>query len=193
MKDLLSREEIDRPGVYILVGNDTETGKAALYVGEAESVSKRIKGHSEKDFWNSAVVFVSKDANLTKAHSKYLEGKLIDKATKAGRAILENSVSSGSRLPESDEAEMNVFLDNIYQLLPVLGITYFRTNQEETATEKELLYCKIKGLVASGKRSANGFVVFKGSEAVKEHRKSAKSIKTIRQRLIDLLSYLMGR
>ncbi|MGB6872543.1 MAG: GIY-YIG nuclease family protein [Dehalococcoidia bacterium] len=184
LKELLDREELDRPGVYILVGTDQQSNEPALYIGEAESVAKRIRGHSERDFWSTAIAFVSKDDNLTKAHSKYLEGKLIEKATKAGRAILMNSVTSRSRLPESDSAEMDVFLDNIHQLLPVLGVSYFRTRQEQTATEKELLYCRIKGLVAKGKRSPTGFVVFKGSQAVAQHRPSATTIKIKREQLI---------
>jgi hypothetical protein len=184
LKELLARDELDRPGVYILVGVDPESGKTALYIGEAESVVKRIKGHSEKDFWNSAIVFVSKDENLTKAHGKYIEGKLIEKAIKASHSVLINSVSSGSRLPESDSAEMDVFLDNIYQLLPILGINDFRTSQEKIATEKEQLYCNIKGLSAQGKRSPTGFIVFKGAQAVLKHRPSAKSVKNKREQLL---------
>lgn len=183
LKEFAAREELGRPGVYILVGNDPKSNEAALYIGEAESVAQRIKGHSDKDFWNSAIVFVSKDENLTKAHSKYLEGKLIEKAVEVGRAVLLNSVSSGAKLPESDLADMNVFLDNIYQLLPILGVNHFRTRQEQTATEKELLYCRIKGLVATGKRSPTGFVVFKDSQAVRQHRPSAGMIKNRREEL----------
>lgn len=185
LRELLKRDEVDRTGVYILTGTDPEADQPVIYIGEADSVADRIRGHSNKDFWVNVVVFVSKDENLTKAHSKYLEGKLIKKAMEAGQAKLINSVSSSSKLSESDEAEMEVFLNNIHQLLPVLGIDYFRTREEKTATEKEFLYCTTKGLTAMGKRSPNGFVVFKGSQAVKEHRPSAKTIRVIRERLIS--------
>lgn len=184
LKELLARKELNRPGVYLLIGTDPDSGEAALYVGEAESIAKRLKGHSAKDFWNNAIIFVSKDENLTKAHSKYLEGKLIERATEVGRSVLMNSVSSGAKLPESDLAYMDVFLDNIYRLLPILGVNYFRTRQEQTATEKELLYCRIKGLVATGKRSLTGFVVFKGSQAVLEHRPSAGTKRKLRDNLV---------
>lgn len=184
LREFLARDELDKPGVYILMGTDPKSGDASLYVGQGESVAKRIKGHSEKDFWNSVVAFVAKDENLTKAHSTYLEGKLIEKAKEAGRSVLVNSTSSGSKLPESDLADMNVFLDNIYQLLPILGVNHFRTRQEQTATEKELLYCSIKELVATGKRSSTGFVVFKGSQAVLHHRPSAGIIRDKREELM---------
>lgn len=55
------REESGRSGVYFLTGNDPESGKPALYVGEAENIRDRIKAHLEKDFWNQIVHFTSKD------------------------------------------------------------------------------------------------------------------------------------
>ena len=39
---------------------------------------------------------------LTKAHVRYLEGRLIEQAKTAGRAQLMNSQSGGAKLPESD-------------------------------------------------------------------------------------------
>ena len=116
-----------------------------MYIGEAESVSRRIRGHSDNDFWVSVTAFVSKDENLTKSHSKYLEGRLIEKAHESARAAALNSISSGAKLPESDMAEMNVFLQNIYQLLPILWFDHFRTSREDTSADEDLLYTRSKG------------------------------------------------
>lgn len=74
---LLKRDELTSPGIYFLTGVDPDSGDEAIYIGEAEKVADRIKGHASKDFWNSLVVFVSKDENLTKAHPRYLGGKFI--------------------------------------------------------------------------------------------------------------------
>ena len=63
--------------MYFLTGTDPESGRPAIYVGEAEHIRDRIKSHVEKDFWNQVLYFISKDENLTKAHIRYLEGKLI--------------------------------------------------------------------------------------------------------------------
>ena len=76
--ELVARDELQRSGVYLLVGTDPESGAPALYIGEAEAVGKRLKHHTDKDFWSHAYVFVSKDENLTKAHVRYLEGRLIE-------------------------------------------------------------------------------------------------------------------
>ena len=86
---VLGRDEAANSGVYFLSGTDEQTGKPALYVGEAESVRDRLRSHLGKDFWNHVVFFISKDENLTKAHVRYLEGRLIEQARETGRAGLE--------------------------------------------------------------------------------------------------------
>lgn len=185
ISDLLKREELANPGFYLLTGVDPDSGDRAIYIGEAENVANRLKGHATKDFWNAATVFVSKDENLTKAHIRYLEGILIERANNNGAAIVINSASSGARLPESDAAEMDVFLEKCLQLLPVLGISDFNEKVDQASESKDLLYCKIKGLTATGKRTANGFIVFAGSQAVLEHRPSAKRMRDKREQLIE--------
>lgn len=182
---LLKRDEISSPGIYFLTGVDSDSGDKSIYIGEAENVSKRLKNHSEKDFWNSATVFVSKDENLTKSHIRYIEGKLIAIANESSSSLVMNSTSSGAKLPESDAAEMDIFLHKILQLLPVLGITDFNKSVEAPAKEKDILYCLIKGLTAKGKRTSGGFTVFAGSQAVIEHRPSAVHAKMRRENLVE--------
>ncbi len=173
---VLSREEALSPGVYFLIGTDSESGKSAVYVGEAERIRDRLRGHLERDFWNYVVFFISKDDNLTKAHVRYLEGRLIEEVKAAGRAVLMNSQSSGSRLPESDRHDMESFLERIHQLMPVLGSDVLLPINSTPLgrTEEQLLICQIKGLKASGRSTPTGFVILKGSQAVLRERPSAK-------------------
>ena len=185
MSELLKREELASPGFYLLTGVDPESGDRAIYIGEAENVASRLKGHAAKDFWNAVTVFVSKDENLTKAHIRYLEGILIERANEYGTVIVMNSASSGARLPESDAAEMDVYLKKCLQLLPVLGIPEFNEKIDKASESNDTLYCRIKSLEARGKRTANGFIVYAGSQAVLEHRPSAKRMRVKRQRLIE--------
>jgi len=189
-ESVLAREEAEKSGIYFLTGTDPETGKPAIYIGEAESIKDRVKNHNDKDFWSQITFFVSKDENLTKAHIRYLEGKLLEQAKLAGRAVVTNSQSSGSKLPESDRGEMEVFLEKINQLLPVLGIDLLVPMAGSTtdAPTSKLLYCEIKGLKAAGFRSANGFLVQKGSEAVAAERPSSEKwpwTRNLRQKLKD--------
>jgi hypothetical protein len=69
LDELSKREEANRPGVYFLIGNDTDTGEPSAYVGISEKVGKRLNQQQvAMDFWTQVVAFVSKDENLTQAH-----------------------------------------------------------------------------------------------------------------------------
>ena len=187
---VLAREEAAKSGVYFLSGADSDSGKSAIYVGEAESIRERLRGHLDKDFWNHVVFFVSKDENLTKAHVRYLEGRLIEQAKLAGRALVMNGQSSGSRLPESDREDMEIFLERIHQLMPVLGADALLPIGlvAEGRAEQAILVCEIKGLKAIGHLTPTGFVVLKGSQAVLKERASAHQYPSTiasRKRLIE--------
>src|SRR2546426_6874793 len=118
---LVAREECEKAGVYVLTGSDPATNVPHAYIGEAEVIRDRLRQHKGKEFWVSAIVFVSKDENLTKAHMRYLESRLLSEAGQVGRFSLEQNQASGSKLPESDREDMEVFLSRIRRLLPVLG------------------------------------------------------------------------
>src|SRR6266516_1158670 len=173
---VLARDEAAKSGIYFLIGTDSESGKSAVYVGEAESIRDRLRGHLDKDFWNHVLFFISKDENLTKAHGRYLEGRLIEQAKSAGRALVVNGQSSGSKLPESDREDMEIFLERIHQLMPVLGADVLLPIGSAPAghAERQLLVCEIKGLKATGHLTPTGFVVLKGSQAVLKERASAQ-------------------
>jgi hypothetical protein len=185
----LRRPELAKPGVYVLSGVDPVDGEPIAYVGEAEVVSERIKQHKNKDYWNSVIAFISKDENLTRAHIRYLEGRLIKLAETIGRYKIANTSPSGAHLPESDQHDMEVFLERIGQLLPVLGSELLSpiAPSSKGAPEPAVLYCRMKGAAARGLRSPNGFVILKGSTAVAEARQSAKAqgswILTLREKL----------
>jgi Domain of unknown function (DUF4357) len=135
-------------------------------------------------------VFVSKDENLTKAHVRYLESKLLDEATKVGRFTLEQNQAGGSKLPESDREDMDVFLSRIRQLLPVLGSDILIPIGQPAAKQQSggTLFCRMKGAEATGHRTPNGFVVFQGSTAVLQERPAAQKwpyVIVLRKKLID--------
>jgi hypothetical protein len=184
LSDLLKREELVGAGIYLLTGANPDTDMPTVYIGEAESVVKRLKDHRKRDDWSHVVAFVSKDENLTKAHIRYLEGQLIQLANTSSRAFIQNNASSGAKLPESDKAEMDIYLEKLLQLLPILGIDIFKTISAPTGEQDDLLYCRIKGIEARGNRTAEGFVVYKGSQAVVEHRPSSVNFRAKRIMLL---------
>lgn len=177
IEKLLLRPEVSKPGIYLLIGIDPSDGQDIAYIGEAEVVSKRIKQHKSKDDWNSVIVFTSTNENLTKSHIRYLEGRLIEIGSLIGRYKMTNQQSSGAHLPESDQNEMEGFLDRMVQLLPILGTelaTPVALNSQKSA-HQDTLFFSTKGASSKGYRTPNGFVVLKGSTAVITERDSAKS------------------
>ena len=188
IEDLFLRDEINKAGIYFLIGTPNSLDKPKAYIGEGEDVGKRLKQHRDKDFWRQVIVFVSKDDNLTKSHVRYLEGQLIDEATKIGHFQLENDQTSGAKLPEADRGDMEDFLARIRQLLPVLGCNLLVPVIQPAQTRNKLS-CKIKNLKATGQCSPKGFVVFKDSQAAGTLRNSAQKsggwIINIRNRLLE--------
>ncbi len=190
LDELLARDECAKAGVYLLTGSDPTTDAPRAYIGEAEVIRERLRQHKGKEFWISSVVFVSKDENLTKAHVRYLESRLLAEATKVGRFALEQNQAGGAKLPESDREEMEVFLDRIRQLLPVLGsdlLVPIATIPPRPAPGGPLT-CRVKGAEARGQRTADGFVVFSGATAVLKERPSAQQrhpfVVELRKRLL---------
>lgn len=189
MDELLRREELDKAGIYILTGADPHSGSPRAYIGEAEVIRERLKQHKTKEFWISAIVFVSKDENLTKAHVRYLESRLLTEAAQVGRLVLEQNQAGGSKLPESDREDMEVFLSRIRQLLPALGSDLLIPVAQPAAKQQSggILFCRMKGAEGRGHRTPDGFVVLQGSTAVLQERNSAKRwryVITLRKQLI---------
>ena len=123
-------------------------GKNAVYVGEAESIRDRLRNHLDKDFWNHVIFFISKDENLTKAHIRYLEGRLIEQAKDTGRSVVMNGQSSGAKLPESDREDMEIFLNRIHQLLPVLGADFSSQPAQLFLEKRNVSYYSVKSKVS---------------------------------------------
>jgi hypothetical protein len=84
---------------------------------------------------------------LTKAHVRYLENRLLAEADQVGRFKLEQNQASGSKLPESDREDMEVFLERIRQLLPVLGSDILAPIAQPAAKAQlgGVLFCRMKG------------------------------------------------
>jgi len=124
---LKSRQEMGYSGVYFLSGYaNPEDELPTVYVGQADVIGNRMEQHlKKKEFWDKAVVFVSEN-KLNSTHAKWLEHALIKKALEAKRSKLDNGNSPQEpNISEAEKAEMNVFLEEIYQTLPLVGIRAF--------------------------------------------------------------------
>lgn len=186
LHELAGREQLRGTGIYILVGPSEHGGTDRVYLGEADSVYWRLKEHDkEKDFWTRAVAITSKDMNLTKAHARYLESRLIQMARTAARVTLENGTTPPEKiLPESDVADMEYFLEQMQLVLPVLGLDFLRPVATRTRPIAEddapLFILEEVGVKATAREVDGKFVVLEGSTARAETTPSFDS--NIKQR-----------
>jgi hypothetical protein len=163
--EVRGRSEFDRPGVYLLRGPaEGQSFDSRVYIGEADVARHRIDSHMrERDFWTTLILFTSKDANLNKAHVRYLEARLVELARSAKRAEVDNSNNPAlPALSEVDIAEADSFLDDMLLIYPVLGVTAFdRVRKAEQGQPR--LYLTGAETKAEGRETPEGFVVYQGS------------------------------
>ncbi|MHA6670296.1 DUF4357 domain-containing protein [Homoserinimonas sp. A447] len=183
--ELLRRPEAHRTGIYILLGDAPDArGGLAVYLGEGDEIATRLRQHARaedqggKDFWDRVVIFTSKDANLTKAHARYLESRFIALAAAAGRSHLINGTApSAIQLPEADISDMEYFISQAEIVLPVLGVTVLRSARkplqqpmgEDARDVHQSPLFKLEvprhGVVATAREVDGEFTVMQGSGA----------------------------
>lgn len=187
--DLLKRKEAQRPGVYLLLGDDeTAIGGSRCYIGEAEDVATRLRQHNNektgKSFWERVVVITSKDENLTKGHIRYLESRLIELAVRAARVEVTNgNQSARSSLPEADRSDMEYFIEQVQVVLPVLGVNAIRVRELKRTEASKLtdqaspvfrLTNTRLNVEARAQQVDGEFLMLAGSVVVSAVRESAK-------------------
>ena len=172
--DLMAREELNGPGVYVLLGPGESAAKSTrIYVGEADVLRTRLKQQQgDKDFWTRAIIFTTRDASFNKARVKYIESRLIEMALEFGRAEVANSaMPKRPALSEADIAEVEGFIDKMLVIYPVLGVTAFERVQTKEDRDGDAPIFLLKGADtdASGAETADGFIVFAGSKGRATH------------------------
>jgi len=204
--------EIERPGVYILIGEDeNEPDRQLAYIGESEAIGDRLATHNSnkagrdvKEFWTDTVVLISKDENLTKSHARYIEACLIRSTGNNPRWSLPNSnMPSGNagKLPLPDRAAMDEFVDQTKTLVGALGWDLFREmrgrpaetapvvrSQPEAATvASPRFFFRGEGFAAEMELGPSGdFVIKAGSKArVRTTTTIPRGTTALRKTLLD--------
>ena len=139
-----------------------------------------------KDYWTHVVGFVSKDENLTKAHVRYLESKLIADIARSGKAQLKNSTSPDfAKLPESDVSDMDEFYENIRVLLPLVGLNILQQpGVSDGMADQVTLEMNPVGTNATAVVSGDEIIVQRGSTARLGGVSSWTSYKGLRDQLV---------
>ena len=190
------REDITQAGVYFLFCKEDD-GSDSVYIGEAENVKDRLVQHlrdyqseKEKYYWSTAVIFIGRDLN--KALIRYLENRFVEIARTSKRyLVLTKNTYRNTVMKESQIAVMEEFVDNVKILINALGYKvlepFAQKDSSTAAVDDELLYITSGSVNATGKVTAEGFVVFAG--AIVNEKLSVKSLSAgmqkQRQKLFD--------
>ena len=201
---LLRRPEASRTGIYLLLGDDPDSlGGLLAYIGEGDDIGKRLYQHARaedqggKGFWDRAILLTSKDANLTKAHARYLESRFITLAGQARRSRLINGTAPAPLpLPEADVSDMEYFISQAKIVLPVLGVNILRSaatagNSEAGAVSGLspasspvfVLHVKKDGITARAREIDGEFTVLEGSCARASWTGSQHTYKALHNKL----------
>ena len=194
LSDFLAMEQSSQVGVYLLIGEDSEEGEQQVYVGQTGDLRSRLATHNQKkDFWERALVLISKTNSLTQTHALFLEWYSLQQIRKAGRFSDENG-NSGSRphTPAPLEAECLEIFETGSILVSSLGFPLFdsvaRPTETKEETDDDRFYIRVpnKGVDGQGVYTSEGFVVFDGSTGSLENAPSiGESAARARQKLID--------
>ena len=181
-----SRSELKNVGLYFLFGDTSGGNLPLLYIGEAEVCVSRLKQHNKlKDWWGVALVCISKTAEFTKAHVKYLEWYCHQQAEDTGRYKLENgNIPPKSHVSEPVLADLMDHFEAMRTLCSTLGYPLF--DKIHKAKTKDRLFCKGKLAKASGEYTEDGLIVFEGSIANRVFTKSSHDyVEATRDGLIE--------
>ena len=133
IKEALARDEAGHTGIYMLLGQSDDGSSA--YVGEAENLRERIRSHekTKEDWWERVVLVTAANNVLDKADAMYLEAQLIAKAYKTDPTCLANkNRPTCPSLGESAAADLDIFLEHLYTVLPAIRIDLFLDKQRPT-------------------------------------------------------------
>jgi len=192
LSSFLGMEQSSQVGVYFLIGEDTEDGDRLVYVGQTGDLRARLTAHNQKkDFWERALVLVSKTNSLTQTHALFLEWHSLQQIRSASRFADENG-NSGSKphTPAPLEAECLEVFETGSILISSLGYPLFdpvaKFKQiDETDHDHFHLTNKSQRVQAEGIYTSEGFVVLAGSTASNEEANSIReSNKRWREKLI---------
>lgn len=183
---LLALPEMNQPGVYVLCGDREGTGMLKVYVGEAEAVRQRLRDHdSRKNFWQEVVVFVA-GGKFDKSVTRYLESVLVKRLKEDAQVDIVNSATPDpAPLPDGTMVKVAPYLQNILNLLHLLGYPIARTGAEAPKLAGRELIISMGEVVARGHDGDREFTVLADSTARSELLSSANDqVRAIRATLL---------
>ena len=194
---LVSKEKLLHQYCFYVLLGQTQDGTPKAYIGQSNDFLHRVKDHqSKKDFWDTALVFVSKANEVYASEVLFLEYLGIKKAMEAGTYSLDENkqIPQKPSIAPDKENDMELFIEEIMFLTKFYGRDIFEPSEDSSQTEThEQPHTFYMDAPKSGVKAAldyypsdNRYVIKAGSRI---HAKAAKSIPAaIRKRREELFS-----
>jgi hypothetical protein len=121
------KQQLERPGVYILIGSSDDSSFPKIYVGEGDPINTRLSQHDvKKDFWDTLIYVTSLNNTLDKVQIQFIESKLVSLAKEAKTTTLENgNVPQPPSLNLASETNATNALRNVTDCVRMLGFNFF--------------------------------------------------------------------
>jgi len=174
--DFLKMPESDQVALYFLFGEAEENDGQAVYIGQTGDLRARLVTHNQKkEFWERALVLISRTNSLTQTHALFLEWLCLQTTRSAGRyPDLNNNSGTKPHTPSPLQADCFEIFETGKVLLATLGFPIFDPVGKTLtdSSEEEVFYYRSSGTNARGLYTQEGFVVLQGSIGRKESVKS---------------------
>ena len=175
-----SREDLNRDGVYFLLGE--ENGREKIYVGQAagrkngKGILERLSEHDRKKiFWSEAIVFTTSDNSFGPTELNWLENKFCNMAIEAARfEVMNGNEPPPGNVSEEKKSELEEQIEFAKLILSAIGYKMFEPKKISPTpvikSDDEIFYLsrKIKALDrtinAQMKRTPTGYKVLAGSD-----------------------------
>ncbi|WP_206480370.1 GIY-YIG nuclease family protein [Micrococcus sp. KRD128] len=186
-------EAFESTGVYLLLGQDADSGEDAVYVGQAvgrangNGLVGRIQEHvanGRHDFWNRAILLTTLGDSFGPTEVTFLENLFFELAKATGRYRVDNaSTPPEGNVTEEKRAELHEYADKGQLVISALGHRVFEEvdDQRDPSSAPQpgqkpddaVYSMSINDGNATGRPTSEGFVIFAGSRVAKDLRDSA--------------------
>lgn len=173
LQDFLAMPESGQVALYFLFGEAEDGESQKVYIGQSGDLrALLVKHNKEKEFWERALVLVSRTNSLTQTHALFLEWHCLQVARQAERYADDNQ-NSGTKphTPAPLEADCMEIFETGNALLATLGFPLFSPVAKVSAAKEagEVFFCKAAASKGRGLYTQEGFVVLKGSVGRREN------------------------
>jgi hypothetical protein len=135
---LVSKEKLLHQYCFYVLLGQTPDGTPKAYIGQSNDFLHRIKDHqSKKDFWDTALVFVSKANEVYASEVLFLEYLGIKKAMEVGTYSLDENkqIPQKPSIAPDKENDMELFFDEIMFLTKFYGRDVFELSEDSSQAE----------------------------------------------------------